>query len=108
MQELIILVRILRPLCYMGVFSEDGFETYAATPITKALMVPAIGGGFKFMYVSVSHDNSMSISLSETGSMKRRQHVPTCQRSWQKLVSRTPKVAFFKAPLIRLWISFPG
>ncbi|TVY47936.1 Demethylsterigmatocystin 6-O-methyltransferase [Lachnellula occidentalis] len=45
-----LIVRILRPLTTMGIFAEVGHETYTATPITKILTVPSVGGGFKFMY----------------------------------------------------------
>ncbi|TVY18906.1 O-methyltransferase asqD [Lachnellula arida] len=45
-----LIVRILRPLTTMGIFAEVGYETYAATPTTKILTVPSVGGGFKFMF----------------------------------------------------------
>jgi hypothetical protein len=35
----------------VGIFSEEGFQTYGSTAITKALMEPAVGGSFKFMFV---------------------------------------------------------
>ncbi|KAK0108211.1 hypothetical protein ONS95_003031 [Cadophora gregata] len=45
-----LIVRILRPLSTMKIVDETGYEKYAATPITKILTVPSVGGGFKFMF----------------------------------------------------------
>ena len=34
----------------MKIVEEVGYEKYAATPITKILTVPSVGGGFRFMF----------------------------------------------------------
>lgn len=34
----------------MNVVSEIGIETYTATPLTKLLTVPSVGGGFNYMF----------------------------------------------------------
>lgn len=45
-----LIVRLMRPLTPIGVFREEAEYTYAATPISQALVTPALLGGYQFMF----------------------------------------------------------
>ena len=62
------LVRILRPLVALKIVAETALETYATTPISKAFAIPALMGGFKFMFdEAASSLVKMPTYLAETG-----------------------------------------
>ncbi|GAW26061.1 putative o- protein [Rosellinia necatrix] len=48
------IVRLLRPLCALGVTKEIGQEEYAPTPVTKNLVSRAIIGGYQFMFTAAT------------------------------------------------------
>lgn len=45
-----LIVRMMRPLTPIGVFHEAAEYTYSATPISQALVMPALIGGYQFMF----------------------------------------------------------
>lgn len=45
-----LIVRMMRPLIPLGVFDEPAEYTYASTPISQALVMPALTGGYQFMF----------------------------------------------------------
>lgn len=45
-----LIVRLMRPLTQTGVFHEAAEYTYTATPISRALVTPALIGGYQFMF----------------------------------------------------------
>ena len=45
------IVRLMRPLCVLGVFRETDVQTYASTPISELLISPPLIGGYQFMSV---------------------------------------------------------
>ncbi|KAF6231715.1 hypothetical protein HO173_010017 [Letharia columbiana] len=46
----LLIVRILRPLAATHMVIETGYETYVAGAVSKALAIPALSGGFKFLH----------------------------------------------------------
>ena len=62
------LVRILRPLVALKIVAETDFETYCHTPISKAFSIPALMGGYKFMFDEAATSLAkMPAYLAETG-----------------------------------------
>lgn len=63
-----LIVRMMRPLTPIGVFHETAEYTYSTTPISQALVTPALIGGYQFMFeYATSSLANMPRYLEKTG-----------------------------------------
>ncbi|TAQ89311.1 hypothetical protein B7494_g2377 [Chlorociboria aeruginascens] len=66
--DTLVIVRMMRPLCCLGVFREVDVQTYASTPVSELLNTPTLMGGYQFMFEASTRSlANMPKYLKKTG-----------------------------------------